>query len=122
MTKMKNKIFNSQQGATAILLAVFVMGVILMVALTAATIMIYEIRMTREIANSVPALFASDAAAEQCLYQVRKQAGSTCASVGGEISISLDNGATGRAKRASNSKIEASGIFGGTKRQVELIW
>ena len=102
------------------MLAVFVMGVILMVALTAATIMIYEIRMSREIANSVSAFFASDAAAEQCLYQTRKQAGSTCASVGGEILITLDNGAIGQAKRASDNKIAASGIFGGTKRSVEL--
>ncbi len=118
------KIF-SQRGATTILLAFFVMSVLLMMALTAAGIMIYQIQMSKEAASSVPAFFAADAGAEKCLYQARKLAtnsGDDCTKQGQTIEILLDNGARGFAEWKAENQIQAWGFFGSTQRQVELSW
>lgn len=118
-----NRLSDDQRGATAILLAFFVMNILLMMALTTAGIMIYQIQMSKEIANSVPAFYAADAGAEQCLYQVRRGApGVGCANVGGSVLVNLGNGASGQATLSSSNKINAFGVFGGTRRSVELTW
>lgn len=112
---------NNQRGATTILLAFLVMSILLMTALTAAGIMIYQIQMSKEIANSVPAFYAADAGAEKCLYQTRFETGE-CAVVGGQLSATLDNGAEYSVRRSTDNQIISWGIFGTTKRQVELNW
>ncbi|MBU4142547.1 hypothetical protein KJ590_00905, partial [Patescibacteria group bacterium] len=118
-----NRLSDDQRGATAILLAFFVMNILLMMALTTAGIMIYQIQMSKEIANSVLAFYAADAGVEQCLYQVRRGApGVGCANVGGSVLVNLGNGASGQATLSSSNKINAFGVFGGTRRSVELTW
>ncbi|MBU3901269.1 hypothetical protein KKF25_01350 [Patescibacteria group bacterium] len=118
-----NRLSDDQRGATAILLAFFVMNILLMMALTTAGIMIYQIQMSKEIANSVSAFYAADAGTEQCLYQVRRGApGVGCANVGGSVLVNLGNGASGQATLSSSNKINAFGVFGGTRRSVELTW
>lgn len=117
----KSLIIKNERGATTILLAFFVMNVLLMMALTAASIMIYQIQMSKEIANSVISFYAADAGAEQCLYQARKGApGVGCASLGGSVLVNLGNGASGQATLSSSNKINAFGVFGGAKRSVEV--
>jgi len=110
-----------ERGATTILLAFFVMGVLLMMALTAASIMIYQIQLSKDIANSITAFYAADAGAEECLYQARKgEGGSGCTIADDPIQIDLTNSATAQASISGGSKIISSGSFGGTKRTVEL--
>ena len=119
--KTKNYKVKTERGATTILLAFLVMNVLLMMALTAAGIMIYQIQMSKEIANSALAFYAADAAAEQCLYQARKGApGIGCAINDSPIQITLNNGAIGQAVVTGGAKINSSGSFGGTRRSVEL--
>ena len=103
------------------MLSFFVLSVLLLIALTAASVMIYEIRMSLEISNSGPAFFAADAGAEKCLYQARLETGE-CSVDGGSTSIALDNGASAVATRATLGRIVSAGNFNGAKRQVELSW
>lgn len=109
----------ANRGATTILVAVFVLSILLMISLTAASVMIYEIRMAKEISDSIPAFMAADAAAEQCLYQARKAAG-VCQNAGGTISVSLDNGATAVAQRTSGTIIESLGVYNQTNRKIQI--
>ena len=121
MVRKKEKKQVSQRGATTILLAFFVMGILLMMALAAASIMVYQIQMSKEIANSVVAFYAADAGAEKCLYQARKgAAGEGCAEIGNLVQMTLGNSAVSQAVRNGDGKIVSSGSFGGTKRSVEL--
>jgi Tfp pilus assembly protein PilX len=113
---------NSQQGATTLIITFFVLSTILMIALTAAGIAVFEIRRAREISDSIPAFYASDAAAEKCLYQARRLRNNAgCNQTSGSTSVALSNGARGVARR-QNNKINAYGIFNQTKRSVEVEW
>lgn len=112
---------SAKQGATTILVAVFILSILLMISLTGASVMVYEIKMAKEISDSVLAFMAADAGAEKCLYQVRKGS-EGCASVNGSATISLDNGATVIATRAASKKIISQGVFNQTNRKVELSW
>ena len=112
---------SKQRGATTILLAMFVMNVILLIALTTATIIMYEVKMVDDLVNSIPAFYAADAGAEKCLYQSRLESGE-CATAGGVVAGVLSNGAQFSATRAADGKIISWGIYGQTKRQVELTW
>lgn len=120
--KPKFKIGFSERGATTLIVTFFVLTTILMISLTAASMMVFEIRMSKEIGDSIPAFYASDAAAEKCLYQARRLDDELeCNLVVGATSVDLSNGATGAALRQDN-KINASGIYSQTKRSVELEW
>lgn len=120
-TGFKNRESKNERGATTILLAFFVMNVLLMMTLAAAGIMIYQIQMSKDIANSVLAFYAADAGAEQCLYQARKGApGVGCATGDNPIQISLTNGAVSQAVVSGGTTIISSGSFGGTRRNLEL--
>jgi hypothetical protein len=120
--KSKKNLF--QRGATTIMLASFVMVIILMIAASAAAIMAYQIKMSREIANSIPAFYAADAAAEKCLYETRKlgEGEGNCTVIGGAITMTLTNGAVGLATRTAENQIKATGEFGQTLRNVQLDW
>jgi len=122
----KMMIKNNQRGATTIFLSFFVMNILLMMALTAASIMIYQLQMSKEVSNSVPAFYAADAITEECLYQVRRlepNSGNDCTTVGATaIQAVLDNGASGEASLTAINQIKTFGVFGGTQRNIELVW
>lgn len=128
----EKKLEQSQRGAVTILLSFFVMSILLMMALTAAGIMLYQIQMSREVSNSVPAFYAADATIEKCLYQIRKQTLNDplfgCTIVSGNYSIneSLGNGAYGEAGlwdlTAGSGQLKSYGKFGGTRRNIEITW
>ncbi|MDD2753086.1 MAG: hypothetical protein PHT44_00510 [Candidatus Portnoybacteria bacterium] len=126
MKKSTKKILKGdQRGAATILLSFFVMSILLMIALAAASIMIYQIRMSREASQSVPAFYAADAAAEKCLYQLRKlppNSGDDCTKNNKTIQINLNNGAVGFAEVKGANTLQAWGIFGSTRRNLELTW
>lgn len=120
MKKTKNR--NAERGATTLIITFFVLTTILMIALTAASVMVFEIRMAKEIGDSIPAFYASDAAAEKCLYQARRLDDDLeCNRTVGATSVTLDNGASATAER-QNARINASGTFAQTRRSVELDW
>lgn len=122
---IKNDKIDIQCGATTILLSFLVMSIILIIALAAAGVVIFQIRMSKGIANSVPAFFGADAAAEKCLYQTRKlepDSGDDCTKTGFTIQINLDNGAFGYAQRTESKKLQGWGNFGSTQRRAELNW
>ena len=119
----RNFILNPQKGTAVILIAFFILMITLMIAMTASAVMIYEIKMTREIANSVPAFFAADSGIEQCLYQSRNAtAGEICDTIGGTTTISLSNGATITFSRTAVNKIEATGVYLKTNRKIYVEW
>ncbi|MFH1712567.1 MAG: hypothetical protein ABH896_00040 [Candidatus Jacksonbacteria bacterium] len=106
----------AQRGATTILLAFFIMNVLLLISLTAANIMIFDIRMSAEIANSVPAFYAADAGSEWCLYQVRILEAVPCS-----VAKTLSNGATFNATSGANL-VNSAGTYGNIKRDIEVTW
>lgn len=112
-----------QRGATAILMSLFVLMIILLVASAAASIMVFEIRMSGEIANSIPAFYAADAGAEQCLYQARRgTTGDPCFTAGGSITSTLANNASYRVTRTTDTQIDSNGRYSQTSRSVQLTW
>jgi Tfp pilus assembly protein PilX len=134
---------NGQKGATAILITFFVLMIILLVSLTSASVIVSEVRMSREIANSVPAFYAADAGAERCLYQTRcGLIGSPTADCIAEIGAGLDGGCASSVypgsipsynlvgngatvfpvTRTSATQITSNGTFSGTNRKVEINW
>lgn len=117
------KKLDGQRGASAILLSFFVLSVILLIALTAAAIMIYELKMSREIAYSIPAFFAADAGAEQCLYQVRNLSSDGCGVAGNPaIQVDLSNGATVEFERQIPNQAISRGTYLGVNRKIEIDW
>ena len=97
------------------MLAFFIMNALLLISLTAASIMIFETKMSSEIADSIPAFYAADAGVELCLYQIRTL-GTACSTV-----ETLNNGATFNAS-SSVSVIDSSGSYGGASRGIEVSW
>ena len=123
--KIKNKweCSNLQKGATTILLAFFIMSILLIISLTAAGIMIFDIKMSAEIANSMSAFYAADAAAEKCLYQARILSdGTGCNPDPGSTSVSLYGGTVVPVATRTDGTIRSTGQFQGTQREVELNW
>ncbi len=118
----KKTIFNglnraeSQRGATAILLSFFVMNILLLVSLTAASIMVFNIKMSAEIADSVPAFYAADAGSEGCLYQTR------ILGFGCGFNMSLGNSATVNAWGVAGNKINSRGTYKAASRTIEVSW
>ncbi len=113
----------TQKGAAAILMSFFVLTIILLIASTAATIMFFEIKMSREIGNSIPAFYAADAGTEQCLYQIRNSdSGEPCDSTGGTINASLGNGASFIATRTAAETTQSIGTFSATNRKIQTDW
>lgn len=62
---------NKERGATTIIIAVLITSVILTIALAATAIIVSEINMSQQLADSIPAYYAAEAGAEKCLYQAR---------------------------------------------------
>lgn len=116
--------FKTQKGATTILLAFFVMNVLLITSLTAANVMVFNIKMSADIANSIPAYYAADAAAEKCLYQMRiiVDGVTGCSADGGLTSVSLYGGTVTPVATRASSKITSVGQYKGTQRKVEISW
>lgn len=114
----------NQKGASAILISFFIMAVFFLVAMTAGTVTLLQVKMNREIAYSVPAFYAANAALEKCLYQVYQTApgGTECASLNGTFSLNLSNGAQAAVTRTSSTTAVSIGTFRGVKRVVEANW
>ena len=110
---------NNQSGATAILTTVLILSAVLSLALLLAGAVVKNLHLSFDFKSSVQAFYAADAAAEKCIYQARKAAGS-CANEGGTTDISLSNGATAQAERISLTEIESLGSLRGTNRKIKI--
>ena len=138
--------FQNQKGATSVLIVTFILSIILLVSLSAATIMLAEIKMSRQLTDSIPAFYAADSGAERCLYQAR------CADLGplatdeckDEVGNSLNqfcakktngdqitsatesltfvNSSAYVAQRDLEERVWSSGNYKGTERSVEIEW
>lgn len=113
--------FAFQKGATAILLAVLMLSVMLVIGLGVSALITNQLGMSVDAGQSVLSFYAADAGAEACLYQTRHSQ-NPCANVGGSLSGSLTNGANFTAQRTNNKTIRSTGFFGKTSRRVELTW
>ncbi len=70
---MKKIFYN--KGAVSILLGVLLLGVLLSIGLAMSFLMVRQMKMSRQIGQSVIAFYAADAGAERCLYELREGTG-----------------------------------------------
>lgn len=110
-----------EKGAVAILLSILVLSVLLVIGLTVSLVIINQLGMSTQAAQSVKAFYAADSGAEECFFQARRQQGA-CSAVGGSLSENLTNGANFMAQRLNETIIQSTGFFGKTSRRVELTW
>lgn len=110
---------NNQRGDTAILTTVLIMAAVLSLALILTATITRNLRSTFELKDSVKAFYAADAAAEKCVYQARKSAGS-CVNVGGTVTVSFSNGASAEAGRTTLTTIESLGSLRSTNRKIRV--
>jgi len=125
---MANGIKNNQKGATAILLTVLILSVLLVIGMGVSTLVLNQIKTMRTVGFSVEALYAADAGAETCLYQVRKETAQGCDGSGSTADV-LDNNATFAAEKTIDTipdpdihYIRSLGQFQTTSRKIELSW
>lgn len=111
--RKRGVLLRAEQGATAILLSVLMIGVLLVIGLGVSVLMANQVKMSTDAGQSVLAFYAADAGAERCLMFVRKGGG-------GCGSGTLSNGATFSASRPNPSTIISTGSYGSTNRRVEL--
>lgn len=105
------------KGAAAILLTVLISSVILLIAGGLSFLALNELKLSREIAESIPAFYSAEAGAEECLYKIRKETDCAAGSTG-----VLTSGATWVIGRPSNNILTSFGTFRETNRKIELSW
>ena len=107
----------SQQGAISILLAVLLLTELSVIGLGIATLTVKQLRMSRQVGQSVVAYYAAEAGAERCLYDVRKSGAVSCPYT--DVSLSDAKYSTGY---NGSDTITSIGQFESTNRKVELTW
>ncbi|PIQ74466.1 MAG: hypothetical protein CO002_00255 [Candidatus Portnoybacteria bacterium CG_4_8_14_3_um_filter_44_10] len=113
----------NQKGQTAIILAVLVLAVILTIGLGFSALVLNQIKTMRAVGFSAEALYAADAGAEKCLYQVRQEIESECgAAGGGTTSMQLSNDASFIATKTAGPLINSLGRYQTASRKIELSW
>lgn len=123
MTDKISRMKINQRGQASILLAFLVLTVVLTIGLGLSALAFKQIKTMREVSFSVEALYAADAGAEKCLYQVRQEIGSGCdVSGGGTTSMELSPGLSFIAKKEAGLLINSKGTYKTTSRKIELTW
>ncbi len=123
MIDVKSTTNTNQKGQAAIILALLVLSVILTISLGLSALALNQIKTMRAVSFSVEALYAADAGAEKCLYQVRQNINSGCGvSGGGTTSMTLSNGSSFIATKAATPLINSLGQYQTTSRKIELGW
>jgi len=122
---MKSNLICNKESGISLLLAILILALILGVALGLNTILLQQIRMTREMGNSVIAFYAADTGIEEALM-VRDNPSSSCTQ---DSPCPLGNGATYYLSISPTSPpdcvaldycIKSVGIFKGTRRGIEI--
>ena len=116
---------NKEKGATAIILTVLILGVILLIAMGLSLIFVQEIKNSGLVSQSGPAFYAADAGAEFALFQILKNGAAPQA-----VPLILDKPTNGffiydgtKAEVTwGDTSINSVGKFGGTRRRVQINW
>lgn len=117
---------NKNKGAVSILLSLLVLSGLLIIGSGVSYLMIGQIKMSSEAGRSVVALYAADAGAEKCLYQIRKEEGVGCDGLAKNITGTVgDEGFeadydTTYYDAESPVHIRSLGQFGEVSRKLEL--
>jgi len=112
MNILKNK------NGTAILLTLFLLSGMLVVVLSAASIIVSGIKMSRTQTQSTKAFFAAEAGAERALWEIRKNAAGSA-----NFSATLDNGSNYLVESGVNGAemtVTSAGLYMGARRTVEV--
>ena len=115
--KLNNNI--SQKGVISILLATLILSIISIIAFGISALMLQQIRMSKQMGDSVIAFYAAEAGAERCLYEVRKGSG-VCDFT--DISLDFNSSAKYTVTYNGSNEIKSTGVFRNTARKVELNW
>jgi len=109
----------SQKGVISIVLATLILSIISVITFGISALMLQQIKMSKQMGNSVIAFYAAESGAERCLYEARKGSG-----VCGFINISLDFDSNAKYTTTYNgsNEIKSTGEFRNTTRKVELNW
>lgn len=110
----------SKKGAVTILLSVLLLSILLVIGLGISGLMLYQIKMSGQVGESVVAFYAADSGAERCLYDVRQLSASSCPYSG--VSLDFDSQATYTTNYNGTNQITSIGQFRGAGRKVELSW
>jgi len=121
---MKSSLTYNKESGISLLLAILILSLILAVALGLNTILLRQIRMAREIGNSVTAFYAADSGIEEVLM-VRDNPSSSCTQ---GSPCQLGNGAkyylsivpAGGSCLSQNYCVKSIGIFKETRRGIEI--
>jgi len=120
--KIKN--INFQKGAVSVLFGILLLSILLVISSTMFVLMFQQIKMSGQTGRSVVALYAAEAGAERCLYEVRNNMGTGCDLPGGSIiSGNILNGQASY-ETTYNGVVEINSIgrFLGTTRKLKLNW
>ena len=115
---MKNltRIINSEKGV-AVIITVTIISVVMLIATLIANIVVTQLKLASDIADSITAIYAADSGVEYKLYQIRKE-GNTAG-----VEFSLSNGAAisvAVSGTLPNLTIKSLGSYHTVKRQFEV--
>jgi len=115
---MKHPVKNiSGENGIALLITVVIISAAVLIASLIANIVITQLKLAGDIADSMTAIYAADAGVEYKLYQIRKEGNTT------SIEFSLSNGATVSVSVSGvlpNLTIRSLGSYKSVKRQFEV--
>ena len=115
---MKKNLF--QQGATSILLGILLLSVLIVIGAGISFLMLRQVRLSGEVGRSVVAFYAAESGAERCLYEIWKNATSSCPFT--DISLDFDKQAKYTTSYDGSGTITSIGQFKDTNRKVEVSW
>ncbi len=101
------------------IMTILMLSTLLIVGTTIVVVLVNQLKMSSQADQSVMAIFAADAGAENCLYQVRYGSGSCT------ISGTLSNNAAYNASytlNGNNADLQSTGHYSQTYRRIELTW
>lgn len=111
---MKQSSNPTRERGVSLYLALTIMAILLAIALGISAILLGQIRMAREMGNSVVAFYAADTGIENSLYNIKKEDGD-----GNFSDIVLANGSK-YTTTASFTVIKSKGDFSGVNRAIEV--
>ena len=111
------KIYRSQKGVSLIF-AIFILTFVLSIGLGTSTILIRQVKITREIGYSVIAFYAADSGIEEVLLMATPAPASGLVN-GASYDVQVENGGVGDCT-ALNYCIKSIGSYKNTRRAIEI--
>ena len=111
------KIYRSQKGVS-LMFAIFILTFVLSIGLGISTILVRQVKITREIGYSVIAFYAADSGIEEVLLMAAPTPTSDSVN-GASYDVQVENGGAGSCT-ASNYCIKSIGSYKNTRRAIEI--